>query len=88
MVNDRLLIPGDPSIRDLPTEEAVVLLMRVYGESEATARLMVGIAKGEIEGDALAVSEDGEASRSNRRRLAQRRAGARSISSKGPAKAG
>ncbi len=32
-----------PSIADMPPDEAVAYLTRVYGESEASARFMVGM---------------------------------------------
>ena len=57
-MKERASIEQDPSITKMPTEEAVALLMRVYGEDEATARLMVGIATGEIEGDAYGIADD------------------------------
>lgn len=47
----------DPSIAEMPTDEAVELLMRVYGEDEETARLMVGLTKDELEGDAYGVAD-------------------------------
>jgi hypothetical protein len=45
----------------MPTEDAVAFLMREYNEDECTARFMVGIAKGEIEGDAYAIEDDSDA---------------------------
>lgn len=59
-MKERSPLQRDPSIAEMPTEEAVALLVQVYGEDEATARLMVGIAKDELEGDAYGVSDDPE----------------------------
>ncbi len=64
-VNERPPLQQGPPIEELSTDEAVALLTRVYGESEETARLMVAIAKGEIEGDAFAVTDDSDASDSS-----------------------
>jgi hypothetical protein len=51
-------LPEDPSLDTMTTEEAVAFLMREYNEDECTARLIVGIARGEIEGDACAIDDE------------------------------
>jgi hypothetical protein len=56
-VKERPAPRRDPSLTEMPVEEAVAFLMRVYGEDEATARLMVGVARGDLEGDALSVAD-------------------------------
>ena len=56
-MKERPSLQQDPSLTEMPVEEAVELLMRVYGEDEATARLMVGVARGDLEGDAWSVAD-------------------------------
>jgi hypothetical protein len=51
-------LPVDPALESMPTEDAVAFLMREYNEDECTAHFMVGIAKGEIEGDAYAIDDE------------------------------
>jgi len=47
-----------PALQDMPTEEAVEMLMHLFGEGEYQARFMVAIAKGEIQGDCIEVADD------------------------------
>jgi hypothetical protein len=47
-----------PALQDMPTEVAVEMLMRLFGESEYQARFMVAFAKGEIQGDCIEVADD------------------------------
>jgi hypothetical protein len=56
-MNDDEAVTEDPCLEEMPTEEAVSLLVNVYGEGEATARWMVALAKGEIDGDVRAVAD-------------------------------
>ena len=70
----RSSLQRDPVITEMPTEEAVELLMRVYGEDEATARLMVEVAKGEFEGDAHSVADDPAMPAAPQRRAGKARA--------------
>lgn len=54
-------LPEDPALESMPTEDAVAFMMREYNEDECTARFMVRIAKGEIEGDAYAIDDESDA---------------------------
>ena len=47
-----------PALEDMEPEEAVRHLMEYWGLDEADARFYLAIARGEIEGDVIAVNED------------------------------
>jgi hypothetical protein len=74
-MKERSPLQRDPTIVEMPTEDAVELLMRVYGQDEATARLIVEIEKGEIDGDAYGVADDSEVPTVPRPRSGNARAG-------------
>ena len=47
-----------PALEDMEPETAIRRLMEVWGLGEADARFHLAIARGEIEGDTIAVRED------------------------------
>lgn len=63
--DDEELPPGvevEPDFAEMATEDAVRHLMDFWGLGEADARFYLAIARGEIEGDVIAVDEDGSES--------------------------
>ena len=56
----------EPDFEEMETEDAVRHLMAYWGLGEADARFYLAIARGEIEGDAYAVDDDGNPVRTPR----------------------
>ena len=57
-----------PALEDMEPEEAVRHLMEYWALDEADARFYLAIARGEIDGDAYAVDDNGRRIRSPRQR--------------------
>ena len=55
-----------PALKDMEPEAAVRRLMDVWGLDEADARFEVALARGEIDGDACTVDDNGEPVRTSR----------------------
>lgn len=50
----------EPDFLEMQTEDAVRHLMNVWGLDEADARFHLALARGEVDGDAYPVDDDGE----------------------------
>ena len=75
LLNDDEELPPDvevlPDILDMEPEEAIRHLMEYWGLDEADARFELALARGETDGDAYAVDDNGQPVRTPRQHHAK-----------------